>query len=135
MRPLFPGGYRRQGPVVHRKKEFQLRRICALVIALSITGALIDVASAQGPSRITGHDVALEKCSTCHIVAADQDYRPLVIRAPSFSEIADRPDTTPQSLDAYLSRPHTYQKMPYPSLSASDLSSVTSYIMRLRSRH
>jgi len=35
-------------------------------------------------------------CDACHVVAGDQDIRPLISGyAPSFSEVANCPDTTP----------------------------------------
>jgi hypothetical protein len=70
------------------------------------------------------------------VVAANQDIRPLVAGyAPSFSEIANRTDTTPEALSAFLSHQHAYSNMPYPDLRSADLANVVAYIMSLRRRN
>jgi hypothetical protein len=50
------------------------------------------------------------------------------------SEIADRPDTTPEALRAFLSWQHGYSTMPYPDLAPRDLANMGAYIMSLRHR-
>jgi mono/diheme cytochrome c family protein len=106
------------------------------LVAIAV-GACASSASAQQPSSgnaiAEGHRLALSKCDACHIVAADQQYRPLVANlAPSFFEIANRPNTAAGSLEAYLTRPHTYQGIPYPDLTPAEVSNLISYILSLR---
>jgi len=83
-----------------------------------------------------GHRLALSKCDACHIVASDQQYQPLLSHyAPSFYDVANRPNTTAKSLEAFLAHPHSFENMPYPDLSPAQVADLASYILSLRSRH
>ena len=98
-------------------------------MAAAFTGAQ----AAQTGSASAGRDFVLHNCGACHIVAVNQDLRPLVANfGPSFFDVANRPDTTAASLQAFLSRPHGYSNMPYPDLSAKSLADVVAYIVSLR---
>ena len=62
--------------------------------------------------------------------------RPLLSHyAPSFYDVANRPNTTAQSLQAFLAHPHSYQSTPYPDLTPIQASDIVSYILSLRGRH
>ena len=104
-------------------------------------GAMSAAASAQQqPARRggaqEGHRLALSKCDVCHVVASDQQYQPLLSHyAPSFYDVANRPNTTAQSLEAFLAHPHGYQSMPYPELTPAQVTDLVSYIVGLRGRH
>src|SRR5277367_462893 len=56
-----------------------------------------------------GHHLAILLCEGCHLVAPDQPYAPTFLQpaAPSFQSIAQRPDTTVDSLRKFLTT--TYQ--------------------------
>jgi len=83
-----------------------------------------------------GREFVGYNCDACHIVSANQELRPTVGGyAPSFFEIANRPDTTPEKLRAFLGHSHAYSNMPYPDLAPADLANVVAYIMSLRNRH
>lgn len=91
---------------------------------------------ARSGSASAGRELVGYSCDACHVVAANQDIRPLVSGyAPSFSEIANRPDTTPEALCTFLSRQHAYSNMPYPDPAPADLANVVAYIMSLPHRH
>ena len=112
----------------------------AIVAGLALTAILIAAAAAQqGPERgdiAAGRDFATHHCDGCHIVAPNQGLRPLVSDyGPAFSDIANKPGTTADSLRTFLSRPHAYANMPYPALSPPDLANAVAYIMSLRTRH
>jgi mono/diheme cytochrome c family protein len=97
-------------------------------------------ASAQQPTQRSaaheGRRFALSKCDVCHIVAADQEYRPLLSNyAPSFYDVANRPNTTAESLEAFLARPHSYENMPSPDLTPAQVADLVSYILSQRGRH
>jgi mono/diheme cytochrome c family protein len=105
-----------------------------------LAGAMAATASAQQPTHRSavqeGHRLALSKCDVCHIVAADQEFRPLLSNyAPSFYDVANRPGTTAESLEAFLARPHSYENMPSPDLTPAQVVGVVSYILSLRGRH
>jgi hypothetical protein len=78
----------------------------------------------------------MQKCDVCHIVAPDQEIRPLVSHyAPSFYDIANKPGTTAESLETFLAKPHAFEIMPYPDLSAAQVTDLVSYILSLRGGH
>ena len=118
----------------------RMRRGCVTAVALLLLGAAASVASAQQAgyrgSAAAGREVALHNCDACHIVAANQELRPLVGNyAPSFFDIANKPATTEASLREFLSHTHAYANMPYPDLAPRDLGDVVAYILSLRDRH
>ena len=114
-----------------------MRKLYAAVMALILIGATACAALAEDQARPgsarAGREFVGYNCDACHVVAANQDFRPLIGGyAPSFSEIANRPDTTPEALRAFLGRSHAYSNMPYPDLAQADLANVVAYIMSLR---
>lgn len=116
-----------------------MRKLHGAVLALILIAGTACTASAEDHVRLgsarAGREFVGYNCDACHVVAAHQDIRPLVSGyAPSFSEVANRPDTTPDTLRAFLSRPHAYANMPYPDLGPADLANVVAYIMSLRHR-
>jgi hypothetical protein len=107
---------------------------------LVLVGTAAGVASAQQVayrgSAAAGRDFAVYNCDACHIVAANQELRPLIGNyAPSFFDIANKPATTEVSLREFLSHTHAYANMPYPDLTPRDLADVMAYILSLRGRH
>lgn len=116
------------------------RRIPTMIAAAAAVLMLARLASAQPGtyhgSAAAGREVALHNCDSCHVVAANQELRPLVGNyAPSFFDIANKPATTEASLQAFLSHTHAYGNMPYPDLTPRDLANVVAYILSLRGRH
>jgi len=81
-----------------------------------------------------GHTLAVHACAGCHVVEADPRFRPPVPYGPSFFDVASKPDTTEQSLQAFLGQPHPRGRMPYPDLSSSEVAEVSAYILSLRGR-
>jgi mono/diheme cytochrome c family protein len=116
-----------------------MRRGYVTAATLVLLGAAAGVASAQQAayrgSAAAGREVALYNCDACHIVAANQELRPLISGyAPSFFDIANKPTTTEASLREFLSHTHAYANMPYPDLASRDLADVVAYILGLRGR-
>ncbi len=115
-------------------------RALMLVVAVAIfAGAVAASAGAQNAARRgdpqAGRRLALRVCDACHIVAAHQEMSPMVTGyAPSFFDIARRPGTTVQSLDAFLAHPHPLGRMPFPELTATQIDDVSAYILSLRGR-
>ena len=80
-----------------------------------------------------GHELALQICAACHVVAPDQSARPLLKPpAPEFSAIANRPTATAASLTEFLQVPHG--KMPNPMLADYQVTALTAYLMSLRTK-
>jgi mono/diheme cytochrome c family protein len=100
-----------------------MRRSMAVVLALAL---LALPAAAQ--DRSLGRSLAVRWCMACHVVEPNQSTA--TDNAPSFQAIAARPDTTPDSLDRYLSKGHTL--MPDFSLSSTERNALVAYILSLR---
>ncbi len=119
-----------------------------LLSALALGGlaVLLGVTSARGApaARATsaaasrGEHIARTVCSACHVVAADQEFPPLLERpTPSFREIANRPGTSAQSLERFVNGTHwdfdsIPMKMPNPMLTPEDTRAVARFIMSQR---
>ena len=115
-----------------------------MIAALLMTGAslwtLPAAAKAHSGSAARGRQIAIDLCSTCHVVAPDQDVPPVLKQpTPSFQAIADRPGVSAEALRRFLGATHWDQKtvpvtMPSPMLSAQQKSDVVGYIFSLRRR-
>ena len=110
----------------------------SIIILVLVIGIVSVVASAQqrpghrGDVQ-AGHRLALSKCDVCHVVASNQQVQPLLSHyAPSFFDVANRPKTTAQSLEAFLAQPHSHENMPYPDLTHAQVEDIVSYILTLR---
>lgn len=92
------------------------------------------------PDRVLAHGehLARMQCSACHVVASNQEIPPLrQLPTPSFQEIANRPDTTQQSLQHFIAVTHWDNKtvpmtMPDQLLSKDETVAVVRYILSLR---
>jgi mono/diheme cytochrome c family protein len=87
-----------------------------------------------------GFRIARNVCSACHVVQPGQPGGTVLIHpGPSFQEIANRPDTTPASLRAFITgtswdmatRPIT---MPRQGLSEQSTQQVVTYVLSLRTQ-
>ena len=85
-----------------------------------------------------GYRIAKNICRPCHIIGPHSDPRTVLPNpGPSFEDVANRPNTTVESLKHFLatttwdmsSRP---VKMPNKRLSDKSMSAVSSYIMSLK---
>jgi len=78
-------------------------------LALSLLLPLLGVAPALGQQAkvADGRAIAIRVCAICHVVAEDQTVAPtLKPPAPSFADIAARPDVTEAFLRDFLMKPH-----------------------------
>jgi mono/diheme cytochrome c family protein len=78
-------------------------------LALSLSVALLGIAPAlgQGAKVADGRAIALRVCAICHVVADDQAVAPTMKPpAPSFADIAARPNVTEPFLRDFLMKPH-----------------------------
>jgi len=107
--------------------------IIAAVHAFAIAAGAQNAAHQADPEA--GRALALHACDTCHIVTANQQHpSPLLGYGPSFFDVANRPDVTAGSLEAFLSHPHSLGNMPSPALNAAQVADVAAYILSLRGR-
>jgi mono/diheme cytochrome c family protein len=121
------------------KHRVALTAVLALVqtVVCGLTGAL-----AKEPARdriaVRGEQIARTICSNCHVVAADQEFPPILLqKTPDFVDIANRPDTTSKSLQSFIAHTHWDEQripfsMPNQMLSDAEIEAVTRYILSLR---
>jgi mono/diheme cytochrome c family protein len=118
--------------------------ICA-VMAAAVCGAFSPGTRAQAAPDAAelarGEHIARLVCSTCHVVARDQEYPPLLSKpAPSFFELANRPGVSAGSLEHFITTTHWDNPdklaMTMPDLRATPEQSqaVARYILSLRKR-
>jgi len=125
--------------------ESSLARMALLLLLLGIAGVAAGVSDAAPDGKPAvrrtmspGERIARELCAACHVVASDQEFAPLLDRpAPSFREIANRPESSRSTLEHFIGTTHwdvdsIPMKMPNPSLTPDQTGAVVQYIMSLR---
>ncbi len=116
-----------------------MRTLLRNAVFLSTIAAFALMAHAQEargrPDVAAGDRLAAQICDECHVVGGQPD-TPSILRGygPSFFAIANKPDTTAQSLRAFLLHPHAFARMPYPDLTPKQAADVAAYILSLRGR-
>jgi mono/diheme cytochrome c family protein len=109
-----------------------------LVLAVALTLAFADAAAGQqAGSAAGGREIALKICANCHVVAPDQAVPPtLKPPAPSFVEIAARPNVTDTFLRDFLMKPHggarSVSAMPGFLMPSRQADAVIAYLMSLK---
>lgn len=92
----------------------------------------------KAPANVqAGRLVALQTCAACHTVSAGSQMKPnLNPPAPNFGRIANRPDTTAESLLAFLKTKHqsvaNWRLMPGVKTTDEQDRAVVDYIMSLK---
>jgi cytochrome c553 len=118
------------------------RLILASVICLVVGHQAVAQSSSQPSAVRAGHTIAVTSCIACHVVSRDQTVQPVLGPGiPSFEEIANRPATTKESLQAGMktARWHdpgmTARLLPMSRLSDEQRAQVSAYILSLRAGH
>ena len=117
----------------------------ALLLGIAIIGGAsagrAQERDARSPAGL-GRAVALNVCTPCHIVMPDQEFPPIFEgppKPPTFSEIANRPDVTEESLRRFISTTHSSMtmpvRMPNPQLMDDQTRNVVSFILSLGKKH
>jgi len=96
----------------------------------------------SGPEQRTiraGHMVAVTACIACHVVSHDQTIEPVLGPGiPSFEEIANRPNTTIESLKSSMKVARWHDPgmaatlLPMSRISDAERAQVAAYILSLR---
>ncbi|MHB2210856.1 c-type cytochrome [Methylobacterium sp. CM6257] len=110
----------------------RLRGVSAALLA----GAILARAggpAAAGDHRAQGRTVAVQLCSSCHVIGRDplEDRLEGGFVGPSFARIANMPATTGLALNVFLQSHH--QRMPSLRLDRDELDAVIDYILSLKS--
>jgi len=118
--------------------------ICALmgavVCGLLSTRGRTQTVAPPAAELAHGEHIARFVCATCHVVAKDQEFAPLLSKpAPSFFDIANRPGVSAESLQHFIAATHwdpDKLDMTMPALMATPEQSraVTRYILSLKKR-
>jgi mono/diheme cytochrome c family protein len=112
-----------------------------LAVAAGLFGASAAAAESQSQDNAirAGRTIAVTTCISCHVVSSDQSIKPVLGPGiPSFAEIANRPDTTAESLSAAMkvARWHdpamTATLLPMSRISDRERAQVAAYILSLR---
>ena len=102
----------------------------AFAVAIGVAMMGIGAVQAQQVGDVaTGHRLAVEWCSSCHVVESGAT-RGGTDSAPPFATLAADPRTTDFRLRAFLMTPH--QNMPDFRLSRSETDDLVGYILSLR---
>ena len=118
--------------------KFVVLAFPALLTALSGAGA--EGTPDQAAVR-AGHNIAVGNCVACHIVSPGQTVKPVLGPGiPSFQDIANRPDTTAETLQAAMKTARWHEPgmaatlLPMSRLSDKERTQVALYILSLRSQ-
>ena len=109
----------------------------ALFALCIVAGAAFAQPADKADDVRKGHDLAAMVCASCHVAAADQRFTPVLNPpAPSFESIAQRPDTTAESLEKFMTTTHRGLDnpggMPNPYLMDYQVKQLVAYILSLR---
>ena len=106
-----------------------MRSLIAPLAALLVIAAAPAPAQEMGDVR-AGRNLAEQVCAVCHMVWPDGPVMTAPNGAPAFLAVANRPETTPLWLSAFLITPHP--TMPNLMLSSDEAANVIAYVMSLR---
>jgi mono/diheme cytochrome c family protein len=116
----------------------ELVAAAALSLPTGVFGASAVAQTAAHRGTVeAGRRLALQTCDSCHIVATDHQIPPAaILSGPSFYDVANKADTTAQSLAAFLAVPHPYGRTRRISgLKPAQIDDLVSYILSLKGRH
>jgi mono/diheme cytochrome c family protein len=116
-----------------------------VVLLATLCAACVSAASAQAASDErairAGRNVALTTCIACHVVSRDQAIKPVLGPGiPSFEEIANRPESTVDSLREAMKVARWHDPglaatlLPMSRISDAEKTQVASYILSLRAK-
>ena len=118
------------------------KKFAPAVIAASAAYATLAALAQPRPvgDAQAGRAFAIEACTGCHIVAADQPFKPIyagAVQPPDFKDIANKPGVTAASLIHYLDTLPTIPN--HPAMANADLTpeqtrDLAGYILSLRGK-
>ena len=100
----------------------------AATILLSI---VVNQAAAQkSPNPRLGNSLAKRLCSSCHIIAGEPRVDSMLVDAPSFASIANKPGQSIEVIAGHIVFPHA--EMPRIKLSRDEIAALSAYIFSFR---
>jgi mono/diheme cytochrome c family protein len=119
-------------------KNKTLYGLCAAICLFGVSEAV-----ARSPSEASsiraGHTIAVTACIACHVVSRDQTIQPVLGPGiPGFEEIANRPNTTIESLRSSMKVARWHDPgmaatlLPMSRISDAERAQVAAYILSLR---
>ena len=102
-------------------------RSCAATALIAVVAIAIDCVPSTAADIGQGEQLARRWCSTCHLVAGNQQQASADV--PAFSAIARMPNFSPEKVAFFLLDPHP--KMPNLSLSRRQAEDIAAYIASL----
>ncbi len=105
-----------------------MRAFVMRLLAVAVATAASAPGLAWAADAEHGADLARRWCSSCHLVEGAQKQASADV--PSFSQIAQRADFTPEKVAFFLLDPHP--KMPNFPLSRLEAADIAAYIASLR---
>lgn len=102
-----------------------------IALCFSVPFLAVSAAAAQEMGHVEeGEQLAMEVCSNCHAVTADEELSPNIM-VPSFLEIANTPGMTAIALSAWAQSPHP--TMPNFVFTEQEVADLAAYILSLKS--
>jgi len=100
----------------------------AATILLSI--AVNRAVAQKSPNPRLGYSLAKRLCSSCHIIAGEPRVDSMLVDAPSFASVADKPGQSIEAIAGRIVIPHA--EMPRIKLSRDEIAALSAYIFSLR---
>lgn len=104
------------------------KRLGMGAVAAAVLGAFAFGNAAQAADAFAGKELALQWCSSCHLVADDQ-VTAASVSLPSFYDISKDPDWSEDTLATFLANPHPV--MPNMTLGNTEIANLARYISSL----
>jgi len=123
--------------IVRSMQRLAAIALSAMVVAGPMPAAGAEKSKAQG-NPDAGRALALRACTGCHVVLPNQPFRPVLAGHVDFRTVANRPDTTAETLRRFLSSLHVAppaSHMATPALTKDEMENVIAFILTLRERH
>jgi mono/diheme cytochrome c family protein len=114
-------------------QRFRSNVLAVMLLALmpALLSLPVDKAAGQRPpDPKLGHSLAKRLCSACHIVAREPRVDSMLVDAPSFASIANKPGQSIEAIAGHIVIPHA--EMPQVKLTRDEIAALSAYIFSLR---
>jgi len=92
--------------------------------------AASQAAAQNSPNPTLGYSLAQRLCSSCHIIAGEPRVDSMLVDAPSFAAIGNKPGQTIEVIAGHIVIPHA--EMPRIKLTRDEIAALSAYIFSLR---